>query len=255
MNHLHKFWRDTKIIFKAMGRNLLIFACIMVLTVILLQINKSYPGANWLELLVNAFHIAVIQRVVDNSQGTLPLVLSLLLPLLTLLLVGEGVLRFVSIYINRKDHKKEWDELMATTYSDHIVICGVGELGKALFRRFVVAQPKLQSVLVELKPDVLAELGLSGDQYVHIQADMTDINTLNKANCLKAKMIIISSGSDTINLETALKVFGINPNAEIWIRLTRSDLVNLMDLSKKPNFHFFCPYQQAADVLVKELVK
>ena len=74
MNRLHKFWRDTKIIFKAVGRNLLIFACVMVLTVILLQITKSYPGAGWLELLVNAFHIAVIQRVVDNSQGALPFV-------------------------------------------------------------------------------------------------------------------------------------------------------------------------------------
>jgi hypothetical protein len=255
MNHLFKFWRDTKIIFKAVGRNLLIFACLIVLTVVLLQISKSYPGADWLELLVNAFHLAIMQRVIENSQGTLALVLSLLLPLLTLFLVGEGFLRFVSIYINRKDHKKEWDELMVTTYSGHIVVCGVGELGKAIFHRIVIAHPKLQAALIELKPDVLADLGLIGDQYVHIQADMTDINTLNKANCSKAKMIIISSGSDTINLETALKVFGINPIAEIWIRLNRSDLVNLMDLTKKPNFHFFCPYQQAADVLVKELVK
>jgi hypothetical protein len=255
MNHLHKFGRDSKIVLKSVGRNLLIIACVMGLAVILLQITKSYPGADWLELVVNTFHIAVMERVVDNSQGPLPWILSFLLPLLTLLLVGEGVLRFVSIYVNRKDHKKEWDEIMVTTFKDHIVVCGVGELGKSIIRRIVVAQPKYHVVFVELKPDVLVELGLSGDQYIHIQGDMTDLNVLNKANCSKAKMVIVSSGSDTLNLETALKVFGINSKAEIWIKLNRGDLVNLMELSKKPNFHFFSPYQQAADVLVKELVK
>lgn len=252
MGRINRFWRDCKLIFRIIGLNLTLYVLMIILSAVILKISDSFPDSGWLNLIVNVYHMTVVERVLDSGQGIFPPLLSLLLPLLTFLILSEGVLRVISIYINRKNHRKEWDELMVKTFSDHVIVCGVGELGKALVRRLLLSQPNSAIVLVELKADILAELGLSNERCIHIQADMTSMESLQKASCDKAKMIIVTSGNDSFNLETALKACTLNQHALIWVRLHRGELANLIEANAKPNIHFFCPYQQAADVLLKE---
>ena len=144
--------------------------------------------------------------------------------------------------------------MVAKTFSNHIVICGVGELGKALVKRLHADHPKTRIVLVDLRPGLLAETGLSGDNLVCIQSNMTSLETLKTANCHKARLILLASGNDAFNLEAAYKVIQLNPQAEIWVRLHHGGLADLMDLSRKPNVHFFSPYQQAADAIAGHLL-
>ena len=87
------------------------------------------------------------------------------------------------------------------------------------------------------------------------QADMTSLETLKKANCNKARLVLLASGNDGFNLEAAYKILQLNPRAEMWVRLHHSGLADLMDLSRKPNLHFFSPYQQAAEAIAGHLMK
>jgi hypothetical protein len=57
-----------------------------------------------------------------------------------------------------------------------------------------------------------------------------------------------------VNLEAAYKIIQLNPEAQIWVRLHHNGLADLMDLSRKPNLHFFSPYQQAAEVIAGHLL-
>ena len=83
---------------------------------------------------------------------------------------------------------------------------------------------------------------------------MTSIETLKTANCHKAKLVLLASGNDAVNLEAAYKIIQLNPEAQIWVRLHHNGLADLMDLSRKPNLHFFYPYQQAAEVIAGHLL-
>jgi hypothetical protein len=65
----------------------------------------------------------------------------------------------------------------------------------------------------------------------------------------------LASGNDAFNLEAAYKIIQLNPQAEIWVRLHHSGLADLMDLSRKPNIHFFSPYQQAAEAIAGHLLQ
>ena len=67
--------------------------------------------------------------------------------------------------------------------------------------------------------------------------------------------MLLSSGNDAANLEAAYKVNELNSKTEIWVRLHHFGLAELMDLSRKPNLHFFSPYQQAAEVIVSALIE
>ena len=184
----------------------------------------------------------------------MPILLSFILPLGTVIILGAGVMKIFSIYLQKREHREEWDIMVAKTYTDHIVVCGVGELGKALVKRLHADHPETRIVLVDLRPGLLAEAGLSGGDVVCIQADMTSLKTLKTANCHKARLVLLASGNDAFNLEAAYKIIGLNPNAEIWVRLHHHGLADLMDLSRKPNLHFFSPYQQAADAIAGHLL-
>lgn len=253
MMKLAAFWRDLKIVAKAIWINLLLFIAILAVAVVLLRLSVEDPRTNWLQLLVDAFHMAVIERVVEPGGGALPMILTFVMPLLTIVILGEGVLRILSTFIARGEHREEWDRMVAKTFTDHIVICGVGELGRALVQHLLKANPSACMVLVDPRPGVIAELGLNSPNICHIVSDMTTLEALETANCRTATLVILSSGNDAFNLEAAFKVLQINPNAQIWIRLYRGQLAELFEHYKKPNVHFFCPYQEAAQALVEHI--
>lgn len=254
MRKISILWRDLRIVTKAVWLNLLLFVGLLAGAVALLHLSGAYPQASWLDLLVNAFHMSVIERVFQPGDGVLPAVLTFLLPLLTVIILGEGALRVLIIFIARHEHREEWDTMVAKTYTNHIVVCGVGELGKALVKRIHADHPETRIVLVDLRPGLLSEAGLSGGNVICIQSDMTSIETLKKVNCHKARLVLLASGNDAFNLEAAYKIIQLNPQTETWVRLHHSGLADLMDLARKPNLHFFCPYQQAAEAIAGHLL-
>jgi len=255
MNRTKQFLQSLSIILKSIGWNLALFALLMAVAVLVFQATNSFPASTWLDLLVNAFHMVILERVMDGAQGITPALATFLLPILSIFILGEGALRVLSIFIQRGEHRKEWDEIMAKSFRGHVVICGAGEMGKAVVRHMLSTHPQEKIVLMEIKPDILPELGLTGGQFAHIQGDMTDIEMLKKANCPQARMIIVSSGDDSHNLETAVKLNSLCRDVPIWVRLHNAGLADLLEVSKKPNIHFFSPYQQAAESLVKQLLK
>jgi hypothetical protein len=255
MQKISTLWRDLKIVIKAVWLNLLLFVGLLAGAVALLRTSGSYPQANWLDLLVDAFHMSLIERVAQPGDGVLPAVLTFLLPLLTVIILGEGAVRVLTVFIARGEHREEWDTMVAKTYTNHIVVCGVGELGKALVKRIHADHPEAKIVLIDLRPGLLTEAGLSGDNVICVQSDMTSIETLKKVNCHKARLVLLASGNDAFNLEAAYKIHQLNPQTEIWVRLHHNGLADLMDLSRKPNLHFFSPYQQAADAIAGHLLQ
>lgn len=260
MKKVPQFWRDLSIVLSSIWLNLTMFASLIVGGAAILRFSGAYPQARWPGLILDAFHMAILERVAQESDGLIPILLSFLLPLGAFIILGEGVLRVFSIYLQKREHREEWDIMVAKTYTDHIIVCGVGELGKALVKRIHADHPEAGIVMVDLRSGLLSETGLLGDNIICIQSDMTSIETLKNVNCRKARLVLLTSGNDAFNLEAAYKIIQLSPQTEIWVRLHHNGLADLMDLSRKPNVHFFSPYQQAAEALAihlmnKELVE
>ena len=249
---IKKLLLDLKIIFSQIRLNLLLFVLLIFCAALLLWFSGGYAPADISQLALDTFHLAALERVEPNGK-LMPVILAFLLPLGTGLILGEGILRVIRIYMGRRYNRKEWDLMVINTFRDHIAVCGAGEMGRQLIRSLVSRQPDLKFVLIDLRPGILAELSLPEDSMIHFQGDMTNIETLREAGLEKAKLAILTSGEDVINLETAYKIQEINPDLEIWVRLHHSGLSDLLDLSRKPQVHFFCPYQQAADSVVNHI--
>jgi len=251
---LRKIGRDLGIIFASIWINLMLFFLLMVSCTILLKFFGADPKAGWLQLLLDSLHLATIERI-DTGGKMVPILLAFIMPIGMTLILGEGILRVLSIYLQRRVNRKEWDLMVVKKFKDHAVVCGVGEMGRHLLQRLIVEQPELDLVLIDPHPSVIAETGMNSDRAIHLRGDMADMEILNQANVQAARLVILTAGEDTLNLETAYKVIQLNSSVPLWVRLHRSGLSSLLDLARKPQIHFFCPYQQAADLIVDQIME
>jgi hypothetical protein len=255
MKKAHQFWKELSIVFSMIWLNLVLFAGLMAGGAVLLKVSGAYPQASWPGLLLDAFHMAITERVADESDTLIPILLSFILPLGSVVILGEGVLRVFSIYLQKRENREEWDRMVAKTLSDHFVVCGVGELGIALVKRFYADHPETKVVLVDLRPGLLSEIGLPEENLICLQANMTSVETLKSVNCDKARLVLLVSGNDAVNLEAAYKIQQLNPKTQTWVRVHHHGLADLMDITRKPNVHFFSPYQQAAEFIANHLLQ
>lgn len=128
-------WRDLRIAARAIWLNFALFAGVVVGGATALQLGGAYPEAGFVDLVVESFHMAHLERVAEPGDGLLPAFLTFVMPLLSVIILGEGVLRVVAVYLARRERREEWDLLVAKTFANHTVICGVGEMGRAVYRR------------------------------------------------------------------------------------------------------------------------
>jgi hypothetical protein len=94
------FWRDLRIVFSDLAQPFRLCAASSgrhgsVKTL------ASYLQASLLDLLVDSFFMSVLERVVEAGDGVMPAILTFVLPLLTVVILGEGALRVLSLFIAR----------------------------------------------------------------------------------------------------------------------------------------------------------
>lgn len=251
MARLRFFWRDIGIVIRAVWLNMVLFVTMILVAAILLKAAGTIPDASFLDIVVRAWFLTFFESLPVNKQGWVAALLAFTLPTLMILILGEGVVRVMTSYQLRRENREDWDPMVIQTFKNHTVICGLGELGRAICFRILEQDPETQLALVDTQDDLLAELGLTEKQYpnvAHVHSDMTSKATLEDANVARASLVIITSGADGHNLETGVKVNELNPQAQIWIRLHRSKVAQL--IRPTPNVHFFSPYEKAAEFLL-----
>jgi voltage-gated potassium channel Kch len=250
---LKKFWRDVRIILSSVWINLALFSLLLLLGAVVLKFFGAKPGAGWPQLFLDSFYMARLEGV-DTEGKLVPVLLAFLMPVAAILILGEGVLRVFSIYMQRRVNRREWDLMVIKSYQDHIILCGVGEMGRQLVRRLKAENPQRPIVLLDPRPGLLAEQGLKDENVHHIQGDMADVDMLESTGIRNAGLVILTSGDDALNLEATFKVQKLNPDVTVWVRMHNSGLAEVLDLSSKPTIHFFCPYQQAADAIIEHIL-
>ena len=53
----------------------------------------------------------------------------MLYPILGFTIIGEGIVRLALLVVSKRQGEKEWMRVLASTYRDHVILCGLGHLG------------------------------------------------------------------------------------------------------------------------------
>ena len=138
-------------------------------------------------------------------------------PMMGAIIIGEGVVRLALLMMSRRRGEKEWARVMASTYRDHIVLCGVGHLGFRVLEQLVRNGIEVVALERHRKGRFVAkakELGVP----VHIR-DMKEDQALIDAGIAYASAVIICTNDPMSNLEVALDARRMNPDIRVVMRL------------------------------------
>lgn len=97
---------------------------------------------------------------------------------------------------------------------NHVVICGYGRIGQNLAHR--LARHRVPFVVIDNSDESLQDLKLM--EYLHIEGDATDEETLHLAGIKRASTIVNALACDADNVFLTLTAHNLNPEAEIIAR-------------------------------------
>ncbi len=138
-------------------------------------------------------------------------------PVLGFGLVGEGIVRIGLLIVSKEHGLKEWMNVSASTYRDHIVLCGLGHLGFRILGQLRAANKEVVALEKQSDARFMGEAKATGTPV--LVRDMKEDQALLDAGVQYAKAIIIATNDDMANLEVALDARRLNPKIRIIMRL------------------------------------
>lgn len=138
-------------------------------------------------------------------------------PLIGFGLIGEGVVRIGMLIVSRKQGEKEWMQVKASTYRDHIVLCGLGHLGYRILLQLLSSGAEVVAIEKDAEGRFTADAKATGIPV--LIRDMKEDQALIDAGVRHARVIVIASNDDLANLEVALDARRFNPGIRVILRM------------------------------------
>jgi voltage-gated potassium channel len=185
-------------------------------------LHPNHP--TFLRALHHVYFLLFGQPTLEYAEDVSLEILNVLIPPLGLVTVVEGVVRFSFFVSARARDDKEWIQMVASTYQNHVVVCGAGRIGYRVTLQ--LQQLKKQVVVIERNGDAhfvssLRELGVP----VLIE-DIRVRQSLQHANIETAAALVCATDDDLSNINTALEARKWNPSIRVVLRLFDDELAD-----------------------------
>jgi Trk K+ transport system NAD-binding subunit len=198
-----------------------VFLTFLALGTVAFYLTPAEFGSPERATLLNAVYASWMSMLAQpvNAVPTTPLLVVIcgLYPLVGLMVLGEGVVRLALLLFSKRHGRKEWMRVMASTYRDHVVLCGVGHLGIRVLEELVNANTPVVAIERDENGTFVAQAKRTGTPV--IIGDMKDDTTLLTAGVGRARVVIIATNDDMANLEVALDSRRLNPEIRVVMRL------------------------------------
>jgi Trk K+ transport system NAD-binding subunit len=175
-------------------------AAYSILAMIFLQANLDFPDAWYLQLFF------------------------FLMPIIGLAVLALGAADFAVLFFNRRARGEAWQVAVASTFSDHVVLVGLGHLGFRVARELHNLGEDVIAVERDPRADLVAGVRELG--FPIIEDDALKDETMHKAGIHRASAVILCTSDDILNLRMALKARSLNSKARIIVRLFDDDFAN-----------------------------
>lgn len=154
-------------------------------------------------------------------------------PILGLTVVIETIVGMAIMIRDRRSSERSWCKVMAHSYTDHVVIVGLGRLGFSTFKLLRRLGERL--VVIECNPQNQFLEDVRRDGSPLLVGDARQDQILLDANVAGAKAIIVATDNDLANLEVALDARRMSPRIHVVLRMFDQNMAD--KVSKGFNIH------------------
>jgi voltage-gated potassium channel len=219
-------WRDARVLLSESRGALILFFTLVLGGAVMFYNFYTDPvtgqSISFPQALYSAFGLIFLQGSLSFPNQWYLQVLFFILPILGLVAVVDGVVRFGSALTNKQARGQKWQAAMASTYSGHVIVCGMGRVGY----RVALELLKYGREVVAVEADEscrFAEKAMALGIPV-IFADARRQENLIKAGIEHADAVIPCTNDELANLDIALDARELNPNLKVVMRMFDAEL-------------------------------
>ncbi|MCC6615421.1 MAG: TrkA family potassium uptake protein [Anaerolineae bacterium] len=139
------------------------------------------------------------------------------LPLIGIYVVGRGAVDFGRLFFDRSGRRNAWEEAVASTYRNHVIVIGVGHVGLRIVRQLVSMGFEVAAIDANLSAEKDQELSVLRVPLVIGDGRLPTM--MEKAGLRFARALIIATSDDHVNLEMTMRARDLNPDVRIIVRM------------------------------------
>jgi voltage-gated potassium channel len=218
---LRKNWRDLRVLLRTFSRPLLLFIGTLVFFGLLYWLladlsnlpNKPGPVESIFLILSMIFLQA-------NTTFPEPFYLQIfffIMPVVGIMLLSAGAANLGVKLFNKSARGQDWEVALASTYSDHVIVCGLGKLGYRVTLQLLEFGQSVVAIEREADKDFIAP-ARERDVPV-ILGDARRREVLSKAGIERASAVICCTQDELANLDIALDAREMHPDIKVVLRL------------------------------------
>lgn len=225
--------RDLVVLLQESRFSLIVFAVLILGGGVVLHLFYRNPhtqeGISFAEAAYSTFTLIFFESSLDFPTQWVLQIFFFLVPVVGLIAVADGVIRFGVALTNKRERGQKWQVAMASTYSNHVIICGIGKVGYRVAQELLKFEREV--VAIESNPEgrFVAKAKALGIPVIIANARRSE--NLIKAGILKADAVIPCTDDELTNLDIALDAQELNPNAKVVMRLFDPDLAQRIEKS------------------------
>jgi voltage-gated potassium channel len=172
---------------------------------------------DWSESLFATYSLFAMQPAYPLPADWALRLVYFIYPLLGLLVVADTVVRVALLLFSRQENQKEWTKVLASTYRDHIILCGLGRVGYRILERLIGWH--LDVVVIEKDSSSPFVQRVQGLKVPLLLLDARNEESLVVAGIAHAHTLIIATNDDLGNVEIALDGRRLNPEVRVVLRM------------------------------------
>ncbi|MDY7041857.1 MAG: NAD(P)-binding protein, partial [Chloroflexota bacterium] len=223
--------RDVWVLVRESHVSLLLFVGVVLLGGLTLRTWYVWPDTgqrlSYAEALYAAFTMIFLETSLSFPQVWYLQILFFLIPIAGLTLIANGVIRFGVMLFNKQARREEWQVAIASTYSGHVVVCGLGRDGYRVVEQLL----KFGEEVVGIERNEQSQFldAIRGLGVPVIISDAQRPAALKKAGVGRASAVIICTEDDLVNLNIALESRELSPNVRVVMRMFDAELAKKME--------------------------
>ncbi len=224
-------WRDLRVLLRESRVSLILFVSILLGGGLFFHYFYTYPDSGLHPSFSSAFHatfaLIFFETLLPFPEEWYLQIFFFIIPIFGLAVVADGLLRFGGSITNKQARGQKWEAAMASTYHDHVIVCGTGKTGYRIILELL--NFGLEVVAVESNPDGRF---VEKAKEMHIPVIVDDASrseTLIKAGVKRARAIVPCTNNEMTNLEIALDARELNPDIRVVLRMFDADLARRIE--------------------------
>lgn len=179
-----------------------LFLLALLLTGGALYLQRAYYPGDFGQALYATMLLLVFESAVPFPDDPLGRLIFFAVPLLGLFFLLQSAVDFARLVFNKDARREGWQISLASTFSDHVVVCGIGRVGYRVVLQLLDAGHEVVAVDSDGASEFAATLLRLKVPFV--VGDARDPDVLRSAGAARARGLIAAINDDLKNIEIAL---------------------------------------------------